>query len=95
MNDAPGQGGADPDGHGTRGADGAAPTDGARATDGTARSRPLVERLLLLLVALALATGFFVMGAASWASGEPALGVFGVIGGVMTLWVGGLTLRRG
>ena len=70
---------------------------GAAEVDGNshaAASRPLVERLLLMLVAFAMAFGFFFMGAASWASGEPALGIFGLLGGLMTLWVGGLTLRR-
>jgi hypothetical protein len=57
--------------------------------------RPLLERILLLIVALVMAAGFFVMGIASWVSGEVALGVFGVLGGFMTLWAGLLTLRRG
>jgi hypothetical protein len=58
-------------------------------------ARPLFERLLLLLVALAMAAGFLVMGVASWVSGELPLGIFGLLGCFMTLWVGLLTLRRG
>jgi uncharacterized membrane protein len=57
--------------------------------------RPLVERVLLMLVALVMAAVFFVMGIASWSAGELPLGVFGLLGGCMTLWVGVLTLRRG
>lgn len=57
--------------------------------------RPLVERVLLMLVALVMAAVFFVMGIASWNAGELPLGVFGLLGGFMTLWVGLLTLRRG
>ncbi|HXQ96048.1 MAG TPA: hypothetical protein VN800_03920 [Candidatus Acidoferrales bacterium] len=59
------------------------------------RPRPLLERVLLLLVALAIAAGFFAMGLASWVSGELVMGAFGVLGGLMTIWVGLLTLRRG
>ena len=57
--------------------------------------RPLVERILLMLVALVMAAGFFAMGVAAWIGGEPPLAVFGALGGFMTLWVGGITLRRG
>ena len=57
--------------------------------------RPLVERLLLMLVALVMAAAFFAMGVASWSAGELPLGVFGLLGGFMTLWAGLLTLRRG
>ena len=57
--------------------------------------RPLVERILLLVVALAMAGGFCFMGLAAWAAGEPPLAIFGLLGAVMTLWVGAITLRRG
>jgi hypothetical protein len=59
------------------------------------RSRPLVERLLLLVVAVVMAAAFLFMGAAAWVSGEPPLAVMGFLGAGMTLWVGLLTLRRG
>ncbi len=58
-------------------------------------SRPLVERLLLLLVAVVMAAAFMVMGAAAWVSGEVPLAMMGALGAIMTLWVGMLTLRRG
>ncbi len=57
--------------------------------------RPLVERLLLMLVALAMSAGFLVMGVAAWFGGEPPLAIFGLLGAFMTLWVGAITLRRG
>jgi len=38
---------------------------------------------------------FAVVALASFAGGEPFLGVIGVIGCLMVLWVGGLTLVRG
>ncbi len=57
--------------------------------------RPWFERLLLLLLALVFAAAFLALGAASWASGEVALGVLGLIGALMTLWVGALSVRRG
>jgi hypothetical protein len=62
---------------------------------GTQPGRPLVERILLMLVALVMAAGFFAMGAAAWVSGELPLALFGGLGGFMTLWVGAMTLRRG
>jgi hypothetical protein len=55
--------------------------------------RPLVERVLLLLVALGMAAGFFAMGAAAWLAGELPMAIFGCLGGLMTLWAGALTLR--
>jgi len=48
-----------------------------------------------MLVALLLAVGFFAMGAAAWVAGELPLALFGACGGVMTLWAGAVTLRRG
>jgi len=57
--------------------------------------RPLVERIGLALVALVLAALFAVVAVASFVGGEPFLGVMGVIGCVMVLWVGALTLIRG
>ncbi len=64
-------------------------------TQGPPGGRPWFERILLGLLALVFAAAFLALGAASWAAGEVALGVLGVIGAVMTLWVGALSLRRG
>jgi hypothetical protein len=57
--------------------------------------RPLIERLGLALIALSLGALFAVVGIASFVGGEPFLGVMGMIGCLMVLWVGGLTLFRG
>lgn len=57
--------------------------------------RPLVERLGMAVIAVVLAAVFAVMAAAAFGGGEPFLGVMAGTGALMTLWVGGLTLRRG
>ena len=57
--------------------------------------RPLIERLGLAVIALGLGTLFAIVGIASFVGGEPFLGVMGLIGCLMVLWVGGLTLFRG
>jgi hypothetical protein len=57
--------------------------------------RPLVERVGMFLIAAALATLFVAVGAISFVSGEPFLGVMASIGAVMTAWAGLLTLLRG
>ena len=57
--------------------------------------RPLVERIGLAAIALLFAVLFAVVGVAALIGGEPFLGVMGVIGCLMVLWVGGLTLFRG
>ena len=57
--------------------------------------RPIIERLGLALIALVMAGLFGTVGAASFAGGEPFLGVMGVIGCLMVLWVGAQTLFRG
>ena len=57
--------------------------------------RPLIERLGLAVIALCLGSLFAVVGIASFVGGEPFLGVMGLIGCLMVLWVGGLTLFRG
>jgi hypothetical protein len=57
--------------------------------------RPLIERLGLAVIAAILGALFAVMGIAAFVGGEPFLGVMGVIGCLMVLWVGGLTLFRG
>jgi hypothetical protein len=57
--------------------------------------RPLIERLGLAVIALGMGALFAVVGIASFVGGEPFLGVMGLIGCLMVLWVGGLTLFRG
>jgi hypothetical protein len=64
------------------------------APDASGR-RPLIERLGLAVIALGLGALFAVVGIASFVGGEPFLGVMGLIGCLMVLWVGGLTLFRG
>lgn len=59
------------------------------------RPRPLLERIGLAAVALVLAALFGVVAVASFLGGEPFLGVIGIIGCLMVLWVGSLTLVRG
>ena len=59
------------------------------------RKRPLIERIGMAAIALVLASLFAVVGVAAFAGGEPFLGVMGVVGCLMVLWVGGLTLFRG
>ncbi len=49
----------------------------------------------MALIALVLAILFAVVGVAAFLFGEPFLGVMGLIGMVMVLWAGGLTLFRG
>jgi len=58
-------------------------------------SRPLVERVGLLMIAVVLAGLFGAVGVASWVNGEPFLAAMGIIGAVMTLWAGSQTLRPG
>jgi hypothetical protein len=57
--------------------------------------RPMIERIGLAIIAAGLATLFGGVAAAAWVGGEPFLSVMGVIGCVMTAWVGALTLFRG
>jgi hypothetical protein len=68
---------------------------GASGPDPDRHPRPLVERIGLALVAVVLAALFALVGVASFVGGEPFLGVMGVIGCLMVLWVGALTLIRG
>ena len=49
----------------------------------------------MAFIALVLAALFGVIALASFAGGEPFLGVMGAIGCLMVLWVGGLTLFKG
>jgi hypothetical protein len=57
--------------------------------------RPLIERIGMAAIALLLASLFGGVALAAFSGGEPFLGVMGVVGCLMTLWVGGLTLFRG
>jgi hypothetical protein len=59
------------------------------------RPRPMIERLGLAVIALALGSLFAVVAVAAFIGGEPFLGVMGALGCLMVLWVGGLTLFRG
>ena len=60
-----------------------------------ARRRPLIERLGLALIAVVFGALFAFVGVAAFLGGQPFLGVMGLIGCLMVLWVGGLTLFRG
>ena len=76
----------------------AAPETGAAPADGPQpdrRPRPFIERIGLALIALVFAAVFLLVAVASFMGGEPFLGVIGVIGCLMVMWVGGLTLFRG
>jgi hypothetical protein len=46
-------------------------------------------------IAVVLAALFGGVALAAWSGGELFLAVMGVVGCLMTLWVGGLTLFRG
>jgi hypothetical protein len=59
------------------------------------RPRPMIERLGLAVIALALGSMFAIVAVAAFVGGEPFLGVMGAIGCLMVLWVGALTLFRG
>ncbi len=59
------------------------------------RPRPIIERIGMAFIAVILAALFAVVGVAAFAGGEPFLGVMGVVGCLMVLWVGGLTLFKG
>jgi hypothetical protein len=59
------------------------------------RRRPLIERIGMAFVALVMAGLFATVAVASFAGGEPFLGTMGVVGCLMVLWVGAITLVRG
>jgi hypothetical protein len=69
-----------------------APTDAARSSRA---SRPIVERVGLAAIAFIFGALFGTVAAASFSGGEPFLGLMGVIGCAMTMWVGIQTLVRG
>jgi hypothetical protein len=62
---------------------------------GRPRGRPLIERIGLALIAVVFGALFAFVGIAAFLGGQPFLGVMGLIGCLMVLWVGGLTLFRG
>lgn len=57
--------------------------------------RPMIERIGLALIAVAMGAMFGGVGYAAWLGGELFLAVIGGIACVMTWWVGVLTLMRG
>ena len=57
--------------------------------------RPLIERIGLAIIAVAMAVMFGPVAALSWVGGEPFLAVMGAVGCLMTVWVGVLTVIRG
>ena len=63
--------------------------------DGPSPRRPLVERIGLAGIAVVLAGLFGCVAVAAFGGGEPFLGIMGVVGCLMTMWVGALTLFRG
>ncbi len=76
----------------------AAPETAAPPADGPEpdrRPRPFIERIGMALIALVFAAVFLLVAVASFMGGEPFLGIIGVIGCLMVIWVGGLTLFRG
>jgi hypothetical protein len=78
--------------------DGADRTDRAgeepAAREPGAEPRPLIERVGLGLIALAMAVVFGGLAVAAWVGGEVFLGVMAGIGALMTIWAAGSTLRR-
>jgi hypothetical protein len=57
--------------------------------------RPLLERLGLAAIAVVMAILFGILGVAAIIGGEYILGAMGLVGCMMTLVVGGITLLRG
>jgi len=73
----------------------AAPPEAPPVVDPTRERRPMIERIGLAMIALALGAMFGGVGYAAWLGGEPFLAVIGGISWAMTWWVGALTLVRG
>ncbi len=71
------------------------PLRDALMTEPDRRPRPLIERLGMALIAVVIAIMFGIVALAAFVGGEPFLGVMGVIGCLMVVWVGALTLFRG
>jgi hypothetical protein len=68
---------------------------GASAPAPDRRPRPVVERVGMAAIALVMAVLFALVGVAAFIGGEPFLGVMGVCGCLMVLWVGGISALRG
>ena len=88
-----------PDRESTAAAGTAAPagTESAPANDTEPERppRPFVERLGLAAVALFVGGLFILMAAAAWVGREGFLALMAGLGGLMTLWAGLTSLRRG
>lgn len=67
----------------------------AEPEPGPESSRPLVERVGLVVIAIVLAAVFAFICLAAWTSGELFLAVMAGIGALMTVWAAAATLRRG
>jgi hypothetical protein len=57
-------------------------------------TRPLVERIGLVLVAVVFASLFGAMGVVAWAGSEVFLAVMAWIGALMTLWAAASSVLR-
>jgi hypothetical protein len=60
-----------------------------------AGARPLIERIGLGLIAVAIAVVFGGLTLAAFANGEVFIGVMAGIGALMTIWAAASSLRRG
>jgi hypothetical protein len=69
--------------------------DGASVPDEERERRPVLERLGLAAIAVVMAILFGIVGVAAIVGGEYILGAMGLVGAMMTLVVGGITLLRG
>jgi hypothetical protein len=58
-------------------------------------ARPLIERIGLGLIAVAIAVVFGGLTLAAFANGEVFIGVMAGIGALMTIWAAASSLRRG
>lgn len=57
--------------------------------------RPIIERIGIMLVALAMAAMFALLAVAAWAGGEGFLAIMAGLGAMMTGWAGIGGVRRG
>ena len=71
------------------------PDDQPPAPEPSREPRPIVERIGLACIALAIGAMFGGVGYAAWLGGEWFLAIIGAISWIMTWWVGILTLLRG
>lgn len=68
---------------------------GAPVTGAPGGRRPLIERLGMAAIAVAIALAFGAIAAAFLAGSEPIFAAMAALGGLMTLWAGAVTLIRG